>query len=276
MANRMRVVIFLIFLMKSFAYSADVTEFYPPKFGTRIDFEGYRFGLRDDSGNFLGDRVATMKKTVAVVIEQRRPYVKYIPRTHKLYLAKLPQKNKLGEEKRKNDTDLIKYVQTLNDLRGFVKIRTETDALEYVRFGSSLFGMEIQNPWLEELFCVRRSDSAGIDDDVYWGTEAECAEFGFRLPEIEMIDERDMTISDEDKNLESDDKDYGGMIKERGDEGRKKDRKRWFRITRTVHYYRERVAFQRVTEEVGPAGQWRIIKKEPIVELNDRTGVFLH
>lgn len=323
------------------AQAQDVTAYYPPVFEGQIDFQGSRFALKDDSDFFVGERAYPMKPNYVIDTERRPGKYNYSTAVaQKLYLADLS---------RTGDSDFVKYVKSLNDLAGYAEIHNETDALEYLRLPSSVFGIWFIPNRIVELFCVRAEDSAGIDESVQWATEQECLEFGFAPPQIEVIPQGSMTPPDdglkdkkrqlkaerdelrekrnelkkelkelnkelrkggrdgEDEDDDDDrDKGKGGKKKDRDDDGDDRgeieqeiirltaelervearlaeieaalktlDRPlNWYRITRTVDIAKEPIALWRVTELVGPDGQWSIEKEEMIVEMNDQNEKF--
>ncbi len=249
---------------------------YPPRLERlkgRIDFAGERFLVVDRARRLSGLKAPSplMKKNVMILYE-RRNYHQRIARPRDMYLVKLKRGMNSGSPTDSfqiilNDGDtLIRKVRTLNDLRGFVKIRTETDALEFVRLGSSVLGGRQFEERIQEVFCIRVEDTGKIDDLVTWGTVDECRRVGFAPPNI--INLSPTRRSHTDKGKDKNDEDEKGRDQE--DDGP------FFHITRIVFSSKDKIhEFLRLTEEVGPAGQWRIVFRQSLGPPNVENDLFM-
>lgn len=249
----------LLFCVGDGICMADSLEmFYPPLINGKPDFSGKRFTVRDARGIFKGKRPSMMKKGFICRYETPPGHHSLPPHVN-LYLARDTEEEDEIDVEDSKDT-LIKYVHTLNDLKGFVRIRSETDALEFLRFGSCGYNYTKFSTVFEELFCIRDTSVLPSEKDnpaLEWATEEQCRRFNFSPPKIL----NPMTTKERKEMEKGEDNEKGSK------EGRQRGKaKRGFLIERTVeigpHSTLETsdsdIVF-RVLEEVGPEGQWRIV-----------------
>lgn len=254
---------------------------YPPLFDGRIDFSGERYSMGDDSTRLYGFHLKRpIMKEQFFILKESRKYHEFIPEPRKMYLVRIKKQTKVAKRANRfeirlaeGDT-LIRQVKTLHDLRGIVKIRTETDALEFVRLGSNTLWSRLFEPRIEEVFCIRTEDSKGVDFMVDWGTTKECQMVGFHPPVVVNLTpkrgktgERESEKHDDNQDRKNNDDDDDEMEDEK--EGS------YFHVTRTVYSMKDNFhQFLRVTEEVGPEGQWRLLSEKFLAKPNAENDLF--
>src|SRR3989338_1621698 len=258
---------------------------YPSVVGGHIDFAGMRFHRIDRSTKKAGLHLSRpmMKEKVLILVENKSGHMKGgalwgVP--PKMYLVKIQKQSKEARRAGRFDIKLvegdtlIRPVQTLNDLRGYVKIRTETDALDFVRLGSSMLWASSFEHDFEEVFCVRPEDTKGMDPDVMWGTTDECRGVGFAAPQIVPLVRESPRSDDAEKDVRKQrgaDGDDGEPSKETEDD----EENLFFLITRNVYSTKNNIhQFLRVTEEVGSKGQWRLLSSIFLAEPDEAHAVF--
>lgn len=242
-----------------------IDALYPPLINGRPDFSGVRFGVQNEKGRFQGKRPSVMKRGFIVRYEIP-PGHHSLPPDINLYLAKdRPAEAEIEEDEK--DT-MIRYVRTLDDLKGFVKIRTETDALEFLRFGSCAYHMYKFSTQIEEIYCISDTSilpSRKDHESVFWATVDQCRRFNLTPVRIlnPLTPKERRELEDDESD---DDREEGKKSRRRGGS------KRFFLIERTVDpgngspllNPRRNPNPYRIVEEVGPEGQWRIVSAQEI------------
>lgn len=280
---------FMFYFYAGISAAQNLEAFYPPILNGKVDFKGLRFIIRDETGRVKGSRPSVMRDKFILNIEGPLGDLP-APGTGRYFLKRDNIKKHGGKgdgreddkgegelEKEDEGSDtLIRYVRTLDDLQGFVKIRTETAALEFLRFGSSLIGYQFFDPNIREVYCIRTEDTSLLPDPIVpkvprnamWATMEECQRFGFFPPKIlnPLTPKESAKIEKKENRAEKEIEDTKRADRQGKD-------KRFFLIERTVHASgfgrapligRGKSMFLHITEEVGPEGQWRIVTTQQI------------
>lgn len=248
-------------------------SFYPPLLDGKPDFEGLRFIVRDEEGIGRGYHPNVMLH--GFILKREGPPVDDpVLGSKRYYLARDRNVLNEGKEEGKKDKDndtLIQYVRTLNDLQGFVRIRTEKDALEFVRFGSSLIGYQLFDPKIEEIYCLVDTSllpdpKRDIPPNINWSTLDDCQRLNLSPPKILN------PLTRKERSELSEGADEGEAHSTDGAKSRKRRKaKKFFLIERTVIASLRssllrpgEVKVLRITEEVGSDGQWRVVATQEI------------
>lgn len=255
-----------------------VMRFAPPHFKNQIDYEGIRFrwtGNYNFGGHGVGIGLqANILKSSYRLLERPNLITDYSPifDAHRgvdpvLYLVKLIDRteNVKGHSRVPDTWLVLRRISSLNDLRGYVHIRTVKDALEFLRLGSAFYTHTRVHGSIQfqEVFCT--NDLHGKTGAILV-TDEDCRLYGFTPVEVLSAH---MPWEFED-NLPEDvyGKPVGSSIHEREPADTRPDPiAKIYRIRRTV-YSNMLGKFLQITEEVGTDGSWRIADTRTITDLN--------
>lgn len=256
--ERMIMVVGLCFFVFVGNANANGERLLPPLFKQKIDFDGHRYIDRDDSGFFRGLKSDVFKKKIRLILEPNPFAHGRIQGYPKLSGVKWILLKEPHDEKK---TLVKKQVRSLADLQGSAKINTESDALEFVRIASSRFAHIYFDTPVEEVFCVDDIDTSSRS---LLASHADCLALGFGPVEVK----KGPHHNKKNRNKHSERNDDAN---EQDDEnGAESEGENFFIIKRVLYSYKHN-GFFRTTEEVGPAGQWRVLSEEFIAKRNSQT-----
>lgn len=161
-----------------------------------LDFEGLRFRDAafdnvsivildgDIDGRYTGYKIPFLKKGYKIEDDHNLPLGGGDPIYRKPVIN--PVKYLIKEEKVKGGSRFfrrVKKIETLNDLKGFVRIRTAHEALEYLRLTTSMITHSKFRHAMEEIYCVSNFvETAPEFQHKPVAPMAECKQYGFEAP----------------------------------------------------------------------------------------------
>lgn len=230
--------------------------YFLPAVDGKLNFDGGRFTDRDETGTVRGYKSTVFKKGYRLIFDPNpfSPGFVGYPNFSAIKLFLVKDRDTSGQREKDTEQRKLREIRGLADLQGFVRIKSETDAFEFLRLASSRFTRRF-NSRIQEVFCVDAVDPNVRSLQV---THSECMIYGFRHPQIQRV-------SREEPEKEKNAKD--GVKQGRDAENKDTEAGDFFLVTRTIYSSNAR-GFVRLTEEVGPAGQWRIVKEELITPHN--------